>query len=688
MFHQDALPARPLARSETTQNLTLMLLAALLGFAVGGCIYVFDQMIELAHSIFAEGIAHNGIGAVLESLGLPGELALIPMLAGAGLIVGLIMQTAVGEEKLHGVAKIIESVAFTGGRLPYLKMPFKALASALSLGAGASVGPEDPSVQIGANLGSYIGQKLRVSEENLRLIVAAGAASAIAAAFNAPIAGVFFALEVILRDFTRGAFGVVVLAAVISSAFTQTVDLPSLSLGTLEFTAGSPVQLAFYVLLGLLLGPVSSLFIRTVYWQHELWHHYVRLPRPFRTMLAGALVGVVAMFLPQIMGPGKEVLRAVFSGEASFALHTLLALAAAKLLLTGVSIAGGFVGGVFAPTLFVGVMLGAAYGQILAALLPGMMSDTPESFAIAGMAGIMAGVVRAPIMAILLVFELTGSYQAILPMMLTTVICVFVVERIGPAGIYTLGLLRQGIHLQQGRDIDLMQGVLVSEIMQYPVPTINRSASLGLLRDELRHQHVRSLCVLDEDGLLYGVVTLSDLQNTYERIMDECSANGTDSARQMNNLTVGDICTQNVIYAYPDEVLLLAIRRMGEKDVGRLPVIKRGTRELVGVLRRHHIMQAYNLALSRKMQDQHLAEQVRLNTLTGAHVFEMRIARDSQICGKLIRELPWPPETVVASIQRKGRLVVPHGNTELKPDDVLTIVADPQAERVLERLFR
>ncbi|MFW5772231.1 MAG: chloride channel protein, partial [Phototrophicaceae bacterium] len=191
-----------------------MILAVTVGLATGLSIWLFRLSIEAFHIFFFEVLQHDVLGAL-------GPFSVVLALGLAGYVVGLLMQRFVGEERHHGVAGIMEAVALSGGRLRYTRMPFKALASALSLGAGASVGPEDPSVQIGSNLGSMFGQRLALSEERISLLVASGAASAIAAAFNAPIAGVFFALEVVLGEFTTRAFGVVVLAAVLASVITQ-----------------------------------------------------------------------------------------------------------------------------------------------------------------------------------------------------------------------------------------------------------------------------------------------------------------------------------------------------------------------------------------------------------------------------------------------------------------------------------
>ena len=503
-----------------------------------------------------------------------------------------------------------------------------------------------------------------MSEEHVRILVAAGAAGAIAAAFKAPIAGVFFALEVILNGvFESQSFGVVVLTAVVSAAFTQAVN-PAVEMGPFNYTFGSTLEIPLFIPLGIGLAGISVLFVRVVYWQHDLWHHHIHLSRPVKTALAGALVGFVGIFLPQIMGTGRETMSEVLSGEVAFVPVMLLALAGFKMLMTTISMAGGFVGGIFAPALFVGTMLGSFYGRFINVIFPGSSMGDPQMYAIAGMAAMMAGVVRSPITAIMLVFELTNDYRLILPIMLATVICVYIAERLEPSGIYSLGLLRQSIRLPQGREIDLMQGVLVGEAMLTPAPKIPENASLLELRDTLRRYRSNSLCVVDGGGLLSGIVTLSDLQRGYIQNGDK-------------HLTVGDICARDVVTITPEDVLWTAIRVMSAKDVGRVPVVRRGTREVVGLIGRHGILRAYNIAVAHKLEDQHMAERIRLNTLTGAHILEVYIEQNAPVTSKCISEVDWPIESTVAAIRRNGRLIVPHGSTELQIGDLLTIVADP-----------
>lgn len=656
------------ARLRSAENNILLVLAVLLGLATGIAVWAFREAIKLFNETFTLWLADEVLHPVV------GALAIVISLTLAGAIVGWLMQRFVGEERHHGVAGVIESVALGGGRLPYKKIPAKAVASALSLGAGASVGPEDPSVQIGANIGSWFGQGLHLSEEQVRVLVAAGAASAIAAAFKAPIAGVFFAIEVILNGaFETRSFGIVVLAAVVSSALTQALQ-PGVELGPFNFALGSPLEIPLFVPLGILLGFVSVGFSRLVYWQHDIWHHRLHLSRPAKTAFAGALVGIVAIFMPQIMGTGREVMNDVLKGTTQMGVSLLLALGIAKIVMTGISMAGGFVGGIFAPALFVGTMLGGVYGNIIVSL-GGLSSSDAQAYAIAGMAAVMSGVVRSPITAIMLVFELTNDYRLILPIMLASVTCVFIAERFEPLGLYLLSLRKKGINLTPGREIDLMQGVLVGDAMMKPAPTIRHDASLTELRDALRRHKSASVVVVDETEQLCGIVTLSDLQRAY-------SPEGND------NLKVGDICTREPATITSEDTLWTAIRVMSQRDVGRLPVVKRGTRQVVGLIGRHGVVRAYNVAVQRKVQDQHTQERVRLNTLTGGHAYEFYVETDSPMIRRRIQDINWPPESVVASIERNGRLVIPHGDTALEADDLVVVVADPSAAEELRLLFR
>ena len=413
--------------------------AVLVGLLSGAGVWLFKQLIGWVH----QG-AFGVLGGALGQFG-PWTVFLVPTMG--GLIVGLLMHFVVGKQRFPGVAGVMEAVALAGGRLPYLEAPIKTVAAALSIGTGASVGPEDPSVQIGVNLGSLFGQKLHLSDEWVRSLVAAGAAAGIAAAFNAPIAGIFFALEIILGEISGASLGVVVLAAVISSVFTQSVSgsEPAFHVGT--YALHSAAELPLYLGLGMLAGPLAALYTYSLFLAKDLlasWH----IPNWLKPASVGLAVGVTGIYLPQVFGVGYDTIGSILGGNQT-SIQLLVGLLIAKMAMTALCIGGGFPGGVFAPSLFLGAALGGAYGLVMQRLFPSL-TITPPAFAMIGMAAVLAGAVHAPLTAILLLFEMTNDYRIILPLMFAVIVSLLVSQRIREHSVYTLGLARRGLRLERG----------------------------------------------------------------------------------------------------------------------------------------------------------------------------------------------------------------------------------------------
>lgn len=665
-----------------SDTLWVLLPALLVGLGTGLFVLFFRRSIEFVHQVWFETFSADWVANLLLQAHLDPRWHSAISLGLAGLLVGLMVRFWVTPDKYHGVSNLIVATAVGGGKLRFREMPIKAIASAFSLGAGASLGPEDPSVQIGANWGSFVGTFLRLPEMNVRLMVAAGTASAVAAAFNAPIAGVFFAIEVILvGELAVTSSAVVMLASVMSAAVAHALRGTNPILGNLAYELGNPLELPLFMILGILLGGVCWVMIRWLDRITRLLHH-IPLPLPLLTCLVGVAVGAIGRWMPEILGTGEHLMHDVVHGEVNYSMAFLLILAIVKLLTVGLSKGGGFVGGVFAPTLFVGIMLGNLYGQAVSYVLPPSIETHPNIYAIAGMAGLLAGVVQAPITAILLVFELTNDYLLILPIMMTSIVCVFTLRLLKMAGIYHLALLRDGLNISADHDIDVMQGIRVKDAMASPPFTIERTAELSTLRETFREKRVHALCVLHEDSSLYGIVTLGDLQRFYDQVQTVQNADEV-----VKNFMVGDICSRNPYTVYSDDELGQAIRLMAQHQVGRLPVLERFNNRLIGVITRHMLVNTYNDALSRKLEEQHTADRVRLTNLTGAQVMEFHIDKHSPIAWKHIADVDWHPESVVASIQRNGKLLVPRGSSMLRVGDTLTIIADPRSYEALERLF-
>ena len=647
----------------TSQTLLLIVLAVLVGLGGGIGVWLFKLTYNLLQTFMLQAA-----GGWLVPFG-KWTLALIPVIG--GLAVGLFNHYFLKEEKVHGTAAVMQSVALSGGRLSYQSAPAKAAAAALSLGSGASVGPEDPAVQIGANIASMFGQWLRLSDERVKILVAAGAGSAIAAAFNAPIAGVFFALELILGEISGNALWLILVSTVVSAVFTQAVsgNAPAFQVPAYQFHSGW--ELPLYLLLGLAAGPLSALYADLLYRFQDIysaWH----VPDWIKPASAGLILGIAAFFVPQALGTGYSSIEEILN-QNGFTLSFLLLLAVAKLILTPLSLGSGFKGGVFAPSLFIGAALGGAFGVAAAYIFPGLGID-PSAFALVGMAAFLAGAVRAPLTAVILLFEMTNDYRIILPLMFSVAVSLLIAQRIQRDSVYGIGLARHGIRLDRGRDVDVLEAITVGEVMLKDTTAIRESDSLKKATDLLEKKRHHGLPVVNARGRLIGVLSLQDI----------------DRAKDLK-AKVKEIYTRDLLVVFPDDTLSSALRQMSQHDIGRLPVVSRtDKRKLLGVLRRADVIHAYNLALTRRVEQRHREGSVRLSAITPdrVDVTDAIVEGGAPIAGKKIKDIPFPKECVIASIRRGSKVIIPHGETTVQPRDILVIVAQGKAREEAMKLCR
>jgi CIC family chloride channel protein len=658
----EPLPTRSprlLDRLQPSESTVLVGAAVVVGLLAAGGVWAFKRLIELTHSAAFDGLARGGAWTTV----------LLP--AVGGLLVGLLVHFLIGHERHHGVAGIMEAVALGGGRLRYRRAPAKAVAAALAIGTGSSVGPEDPSVQIGANFGSFAGQRLGLSSDRVRMLVAAGAAAGIAAAFNAPIAGLFFALEIVLGDFGSRAFGAVVVAAVASSVLTRWLSGAQPAFDVPSYDLKSAWELPLYLGLGLCAGPIAAGYVRAIQRAKDGFAA-TRLPVWAAPAVAGLVVGLTALALPQVLGVGYETIEKTLAPAQMGALF-LLAILVAKLVMTALCVGAGVPGGVFAPSLVLGAVLGAAFGQAAGAVFPGL-GIAPPAFAMVGMAAVLAGTVHAPLTATLLLFEMTSDYRIILPLLFAVAVSLVVSKRLQADSVYTMALARRGIRLERGRDVEVLDGITVAEVMQADTATLRESDSLKQAADAFARSRHHGLPVVDASGALVGVLTVTDLERA------ESGAEGTPA-------NVGTTCTRDLVLAYPDDTIAVALRRMAVRDIGRLPVVSRDDpRRLVGVLRRTDLVRAYDVALTRRATVRHRADQAKLGAFTGAAVEEFVVAPGASCAGRRVSDCAWPRDCVLASCRRGAQILVPNGNTVLQPGDVLVAVGDEEAQAQMRRL--
>jgi CIC family chloride channel protein len=502
------LRPRSLPRALRGTDAGLLALALLVGAATGLGAIAFRLLIEGLTWVFS-GTSDYAATPGAPHGWLPGVgrwfVVAAPVLA--GLLYGPLVHLGAPEARGHGVPEVMYAVARRGGQIPPRVAVVKSLASALCIGGGGSVGREGPIVQIGSALGSTVGRLVRVAEDRQRLLVACGAAGGIAATFNAPMAGVVFAMEIVLRDFTARSFGMVVVSAVTSSVVGRTVlgDRPFLDLPSfrVEHLAGY----GLFALLGVLAGVAGVVFVRVLYGIEDVCDRLWRGPEWLRPAVGGVLLGLLLLAVPQMYGVGYPVLGAGVVGR--YAVGTLLLLLAAKMVATSLTIGIGGSGGVFAPSLFVGAMLGAAFGQTAAAVVPGA-AGAAGAFALVGMAAVFAGAARAPITAVLIVFELTGEYSLILPLMLAVALATGISALLSRTTIYTAKLVRRGVDLDAPPP-SWATSHAVRAVMRPAPQVLSPGISLPAAADALRAAPGGELPLADADGRLLGVLTAEAL---------------------------------------------------------------------------------------------------------------------------------------------------------------------------------
>ncbi len=462
-----------------------------------------------------------------------------------------------------------------GGRIRPQVPVVKSLASAICIGSGGSVGREGPIVQIGSAIGSVTGQLFGLGESQLRLLVACGAAGGISATFNAPVAGVFFALELILRNFQTQSFGLVVLSSVTADAIGRAAfgNHPFLSLPAFNFS--SPLELVLYAGLGVLATGVGLAFVRVLYAGEDLSDRLWRGPDWLRPAAGGMLLGLLLLAVPQMYGVGYPVLQRAVGGH--YVILVLLGLLAAKVLATSLTMWIGGSGGVFAPSLFMGAMLGSAYGAVAHHLMPGLAA-APGAYGLVGMGAVFAAAARAPITAVIIIFELTGDYRIILPLMFAIVVATALSGARSRDTIYTLKLRSRGIDIDRPRATALMAQITVAEAMGKPRRPVRPDQPLNDLVKRFAAERSDSLPIIDQNGSLLGVIAAVDIERAISQSADQPPL-AAALARAAPDLRA-------------DDSLEDAVHALGSTDNDGVPVLG-DDHQLIGWLTHRRLLRAY-----------------------------------------------------------------------------------------------
>ncbi|MDW7709352.1 MAG: chloride channel protein [Deferrisomatales bacterium] len=562
-----------------SENTALLAMAVAVGLLAGVGNLAFRRLIDLFHFlVFQEGGqwlgVHTGFPAVL----------LLPLLptAGAVLLAPLDLFFP-GEIRGYGLPRFLEAVNLKGAVFRARAMVGKSLAAAITIGTGGSAGMEGPIAAIGGALGSLVGQGLRVSHERLRTLVACGVAAGVGGTFNAPIAGVFFAQEIVLlRSFEATSFTPIVISSAIGTLVTRAVEGNHPAFRVPHYALHSPWEVIFYAILGVIVGLAAVHFIRSFYALADRFAAW-RAPERLKPIAGAFATGVVGIALPQVLGNGYEHVELALAGQMGGLL--LLVVAAAKVYATGLTLGSGNAGGVFAPSLFVGAMLGGAYGTLVTALFPGT-SAGPGAYALVGMGGFLAAATHAPMTAIFLIFEMTHEYSVILPIMVACVIGYTVSRYFQKDSIDTLELARRGIHLEEGREVSVLQAIQAGDVMNPGVEGIPEGMPLREILQFIPRSRHMTFPVVDAQGRLAGILSLQDFREiAYEEGLEDL-------------VVAGELATREVITVFPDESLRDALGKIGVRNFEHLPVVSReDPRRILGMLSRRDIVTAYNKAL-------------------------------------------------------------------------------------------
>jgi len=667
----------------TSSKFSDIIIAMVIGISTGLGAVFFRYLIN-----GVQWVGYTWFPGVFPGLG-KAYVIIIPAIG--GLIVGPLVYFFAREAKGHGVPEVMEAVALRGGKIRPVVAVIKSLASSISIGSGGSVGREGPIVQIGSAIGSTIGQRLNLSEDRVRILVACGSAGGIAATFNAPIAGVIFALEIILGEFSVRHFSNVVIssvaASVIGHAFLGTS--PAFIIPT-EYGVHSLWEFAFYPLLAVFAALWGVLFVRTLYWSEDVFDKWKSVPEWVQPMVGGLLLGIIALVyprltgvtwdtIPQVYNVGYDVIEGALANK--LALGAALTLLVLKLIATSLTLGSGGSGGVFAPSLFMGAMLGTVFDLGLRMVFPNITAP-PGAYALVGMAATFSATAHAPITAVLILFELTGDYKIVLPMMLTVVITTVISQHILKGeSIYTLKLTRRGVRLKRGKDIDVLESVLVGEVMSHEFNIISPTDSLANFSKQLNETHSHGAVILDENAKVWGVITISDLERAIA------------SNLNLDETEVSQVASQRpkMLTAYPDESIGDALYRMGPRGLGRLPVVSREDPDhLVGLVRRQDIIRAYHLALTRRSEITNRARQLELDHDSNLDIVHLMVRENAEICGKDLKEIAGqlPANSLLVSLKRDGRTIIPHGTTTIQAGDSVTLIANKQSVETIHQIFQ
>lgn len=588
-----ARPLPSLAKTEPAQFRIVLVsfLAGGIGLVAGAVAFLLYRLIGLFTNLF---FFHRWDATFVSArLNHLGPWVIITPVVG-GIIVGIMAKYGTPKIKGHGIPEAMEAVLVNRSRIEPRVAILKPISAAIAIGTGGPFGAEGPIIQTGGAVGSLVGQVFHTTASERKVLLACGAAAGMSATFNTPIAGVILAIELLLFEFKSRSFIPLVIASTLATAVHMRLlgAGPMFSVASLDF--GIPRALPFYLVLGVLCGLAAVGFSKLLYWVED---QFEKLPVDDMWWPAiGALgLGIIGYFVPRVLGVGYDTIGDILN--AQLALKLLIVVMVAKAAALVISLGSGTSGGLLAPMFMSSAALGGVFAMVVNRLFPSAHLAA-GAFALVAMGAVFGAASRATFSFIIFAFEITRDYNAVLPLMLVSVIADGVAMLFMPkSSIMTEKLARRGLRIHQDYETDVMQQVSVAETMDQNVPKIAASVRVGELAERIaKHdpavsQH-QGLFIVDEEGKLAGIITRGDVLRSLDQ--DPTGAG-----------TVLDAGSRQLVVTYPDELISEASEKMLHNDIGRLPVVDRSDpRKLVGYLGRQGVMSAR----LRRLHEEHVRE--------------------------------------------------------------------------------
>ncbi|MBP9005438.1 MAG: chloride channel protein [Candidatus Marinimicrobia bacterium] len=656
-----------IANNPLNEYIRLLFFAFLIGVLAGLVTLAFYKLIHLISYFLYDYLP-------ARYYNLPKwTMALFP--AVGGLIVGLMIKLWPRQPRQRGVVEVIKASFIGRGVIRVTTIIFNFIATAIFLGTGGSLGPEAPVAFLGAGSGSLIGQAFRVSENQRRVFLAAGTAGAIAAVFNAPIGGVFFAIEIVLfNNFQTLTFSALIISAITADYISRVFLGDQLLLTLPKVEMALSLNILYFAVLGIITGLFSLAFIRFSGKMHNFFDaqkgRFAPLLRLTGLML---ILGIVGLFFPQIIGIGYDAIQEIANNNYTWQILAIVFVL--KFLFSGLlSAAGGF-GGLFAPSLLMGAALGAFLAKGGNQVL-GLSLDV-AGFAIAGMGGMLAAVNSIPVTALLIIVEITGNYHLVLPLMLTVIMSYIIVHYVLKETVYSIELRQRGIQLFDGKELNVLKNVKIDQIMSYEFHKVYSTMDVKTLVKVIAEGAANIYWVENEQHKIIGFISWSDLKPLI-----------TDYQNLNTLVLVSDVMNPNVVSVKTDDTLDYVMKLFGRYNVDELPVTDPATGMLIGTVNRNRVIQLYNQEIFKRETAGDLATHIRYLDQTrfveideDFSILEMS-APESMVNSTLkaldLRNRYHAQIILIKRLDNKGRRIVitPRADTIILPNDIL-ILAGP-----------